>query len=59
MFSENKRIIIGGLGSGKSKLLDSLRAKGFPTATEAGRAIIRDQVGARLMVRNGYRLSGW
>ncbi len=45
MSAENKRVVItGGPGSGKSKLLNCLRAKGFPTATEAGRAIIRDQV---------------
>lgn len=45
MYSENKRIIItGGPGSGKSTLLDALHAKGFPTVTEAGRAIIKDQV---------------
>lgn len=45
MCYENKRIIItGGPGSGKSTLLACLRTKNFPTATEAGRAIIRDQV---------------
>ncbi|MFK3914817.1 AAA family ATPase [Enterobacter cancerogenus] len=45
MYYENKRVVItGGPGAGKSTLLDYLRAKGYPTATEAGRAIIRDQV---------------
>lgn len=45
MYSENKRIIItGGPGSGKSTLLNSLSAKDYPTAAEAGRAIIKDQV---------------
>jgi len=45
MYSDNKRTVItGGPVSGKCTLLDFRRAKGYPTAAEAGHAIIRDQV---------------
>ena len=37
-------VITGGPGSGKSTLIDALRAKGLPGMPEAGRAIIQDQV---------------
>ncbi|MGD8204713.1 AAA family ATPase [Pantoea sp. FN0305] len=44
MFIKNQRIIItGGPGSGKSKLLRSLSAQGFLTSAEAERAIIWDR----------------
>ncbi|WP_336213665.1 AAA family ATPase [Nonomuraea sp. LPB2021202275-12-8] len=38
-------VITGGPGAGKSTLLRHLRGKGFATRPEAGRAIIREQVG--------------
>jgi predicted ATPase len=37
-------VITGGPGSGKSTLVDALRAEGVTGMPEAGRAIIRDQV---------------
>lgn len=37
-------VITGGPGAGKTTLIEALRAAGFATAPEAGRAIIRDQV---------------
>jgi predicted ATPase len=37
-------VITGGPGSGKSTLLDVLRQRGFVCMTEAGRAIIQDQL---------------
>jgi predicted ATPase len=37
-------VLTGGPGSGKTTLIDALRAEGFPAAEEAGRGIIRDQV---------------
>jgi len=36
-------VLTGGPGSGKTTLIEALRAKGFATTAEAGRAIIRDQ----------------
>jgi predicted ATPase len=36
--------LTGGPGSGKTTLIEALRANGFATATEAGRGIIRDQM---------------
>ena len=37
-------VLTGGPGSGKTTLIDALRAEGFPAAEEAGRGIIRDQM---------------
>ena len=37
-------VLTGGPGSGKTTLVEALRARGFSTAPEAGRGIIRDQV---------------
>ncbi|MDQ6433519.1 AAA family ATPase [Mesorhizobium sp. LHD-90] len=37
-------ILTGGPGSGKTTLIDALRAEGFAGSEEAGRGIIRDQV---------------
>lgn len=37
-------IITGGPGSGKTTLIEALRARGFACSTEAGRGIIQDQV---------------
>ncbi|MEW6634237.1 MAG: AAA family ATPase [Pseudomonadota bacterium] len=37
-------VLTGGPGSGKTTLVEALKARGFSTAPEAGRAIIRDQV---------------
>jgi predicted ATPase len=43
-------VLTGGPGGGKSTLVERLRALGYPTAPEAGRAIIRDQaaIGGKL-----------
>lgn len=38
-------VVTGGPGSGKSSLIDALSRRGLHTMPEAGRAIIRDQVG--------------
>ncbi len=38
-------VVTGGPGSGKSSLIDAMARRGFRTMPEAGRAIIRDQVG--------------
>ncbi|AGB83253.1 putative ATPase [Serratia sp. FGI94] len=41
----NQRIILtGGPGSGKSTLIDALSQRGYACSTEAGRAIIQEQV---------------
>ena len=37
-------VLTGGPGSGKTTLIEALRAAGFATSPEAGRGIIRDQV---------------
>ena len=37
-------VLTGGPGAGKTTLIEALREAGFATATEAGRAIIRDQL---------------
>ena len=37
-------VVTGGPGSGKSSLVEALRAQGFAAMPEAGRAIIQDQV---------------
>ena len=37
-------VLTGGPGSGKTTLIEALRAAGFATAPEAGRGIIRDQM---------------
>ncbi|MEH1123068.1 AAA family ATPase [Micromonospora sp. CPCC 206061] len=37
-------VIAGGPGAGKTTLIEALRAAGYATAPEAGRAIIQDQV---------------
>jgi len=37
-------VLTGGPGSGKTTLIEALKAKGFATAPEAGRGIIRDQM---------------
>ncbi|AZO29508.1 MULTISPECIES: AAA family ATPase [unclassified Mesorhizobium] len=37
-------VLTGGPGSGKTTLIEALKAAGFATAPEAGRDIIRDQV---------------
>ncbi|PBB21070.1 AAA family ATPase [Mesorhizobium sp. WSM4313] len=37
-------VLTGGPGSGKTTLIEALRAQGFATAPEAGRGIIRDQM---------------
>jgi predicted ATPase len=37
-------VLTGGPGSGKTTLIDALRAEGFAGTEEAGRGIIRDQV---------------
>lgn len=42
--SERFFVITGGPGAGKTTLIKALRAAGFATAPEAGRAIIRDQM---------------
>ena len=36
-------VLTGGPGSGKTTLIEALKARGFATAPEAGRGIIRDQ----------------
>lgn len=38
-------VVTGGPGSGKSSLIDAMARRGLRTMPEAGRAIIRDQVG--------------
>ena len=43
MDAERFFVVTGGPGSGKSKLIDMLRARGFATAPEAGRGVIRAQ----------------
>ena len=40
-------VLTGGPGAGKSSVIDALAARGFATAPEAGRRIIRDQVAIR------------
>lgn len=42
--SNRFHIITGGPGSGKTTLIDALRARGFACSVEAGRGIIQDQV---------------
>ncbi|GLH96770.1 AAA family ATPase [Phytohabitans aurantiacus] len=42
--SHNLIVIAGGPGAGKTTLIEALRAAGYATAPEAGRAIIQDQV---------------
>jgi predicted ATPase len=42
--SERFFVLTGGPGAGKTTLIEALRAAGFATAPEAGRAIIRDQL---------------
>ena len=37
-------VITGGPGSGKTSLIEALRSRGYTCSTEAGRAIIQDQV---------------
>src|SRR5262245_18012436 len=37
-------VLTGGPGAGKTTLIEALRNAGFATTTEAGRAIIRDQL---------------
>jgi predicted ATPase len=37
-------VLTGGPGAGKTTLIEALRSAGFATTTEAGRAIIRDQL---------------
>lgn len=37
-------VLAGGPGSGKTTLIEALKAEGFATAPEAGRGIIRDQM---------------
>lgn len=37
-------VLTGGPGSGKTTLIEALRERGFATAPEAGRGIIRDQM---------------
>ncbi|MGD8162728.1 AAA family ATPase [Pantoea sp. FN0307] len=53
MFIKNQRIITGGPGSGKSKLLRSLSAQGFLTSAEAERAIIWDRTATGGMLYRG------
>jgi predicted ATPase len=45
-FSTHERfyVVTGGPGSGKTSLLEALRAHGYACSTEAGRGIIQDQV---------------
>jgi len=42
--SSRFHIITGGPGSGKTTLIEALRARGFACSVEAGRGIIQDQV---------------
>ena len=42
--SDRLFIITGGPGSGKSTVIDALAKRGISTMSEAGRAIIQDQV---------------
>jgi predicted ATPase len=42
--SDHLIVIAGGPGAGKTTLIEALRAAGYATAPEAGRAIIQDQV---------------
>jgi len=42
--SDRFHIITGGPGSGKTTLIEALRARGFACSVEAGRGIIQDQV---------------
>lgn len=37
-------VVTGGPGSGKTSLIDALNHRGFHTTSEAGRAIIQDQI---------------
>jgi predicted ATPase len=37
-------VVTGGPGSGKTSLIDALAAAGYPTLSESGRAIIREQL---------------
>ncbi|MBN9069855.1 MAG: AAA family ATPase [Rhizobiales bacterium] len=37
-------VLTGGPGSGKTTLIEALKAKGYATAPEAGRTVIRDQI---------------
>lgn len=39
-------VITGGPGAGKTTLIDTLAARGFPVVEEAGRRIIREEVAA-------------
>lgn len=42
--SQRFHVITGGPGSGKTSLIEALRSGGYVCSTEAGRAIIQDQV---------------
>lgn len=42
--SDRFHVITGGPGSGKTSLIEALRARGYPRTVEAGRAIIQDQI---------------
>ena len=42
--AERFYVITGGPGSGKTSLIEALRSRGYACSTEAGRAIIQDQV---------------
>src|SRR5690348_15623426 len=46
MYHNSRRfhVITGGPGSGKTSAIDALRSHGYVCSTEAGRAIIQDQV---------------
>lgn len=44
--SNRFHVLTGGPGSGKTTLIDALRARGFATSDEAGRGVIREEAEA-------------